>query len=61
MRLYRSIVYENAILARILPCFCPSLVTGKVSEGKMVDFVLTPCLGPELGIAIQKQLIELSK
>ena len=60
-RLRGSIVYENATSARILLCFRPSLVTGEVSEGKMVDFVLAPRLSPELGMAIQKQLIELSK
>ncbi|KAL8383527.1 hypothetical protein RB595_010636 [Gaeumannomyces hyphopodioides] len=55
-----SVVYENATSARILPCFCPSLVTGEVSEGTMVDFVFAPRLSPELDVAIQNQLIELS-
>ncbi|KAH6628464.1 hypothetical protein F5144DRAFT_594482 [Chaetomium tenue] len=55
-----SVVYENATSARILPCFRPSLVTGEVSEGKMVDFVLSPRLSPGLDVAIQGRLIELS-
>jgi hypothetical protein len=52
--------YENATTARILPCFRPSLVTGEVLEGKMVDFVLAPRLSPELDAVIQNRLIGLS-
>jgi hypothetical protein len=59
-RRHGSVVYENATSARILPCFRPSLVTGEVSEGKMVDFVLAPRLSRELDAAIQNRLIELS-
>ena len=55
-----SVVYENATSARILSCFRPSLVTGEVSEGKMVDFVFAPRLNPEVDVAIQNRLIELS-
>jgi hypothetical protein len=59
-RRHGSVVYENATSARILPCFRPSLVTGEVSEGKMVDFVFAPRLSPDLDVAIQNRLIELS-
>ena len=54
------VVCEDAASARILPCFRPSLVTGELLEGKMVDFVLAPRLSRELDIAIQNRLIELS-
>lgn len=59
-RRYGSVMCENATSARILPCFRPSLVTGEVSEGKMVDFVLAPRLSPELDAAIQNKLVEFS-
>lgn len=52
-RRHGSVVYENATSARILPCFRPSLVTGEVSEGNMVDFILAPSLSSELDSAIQ--------
>ncbi|KAK4137026.1 hypothetical protein BT67DRAFT_432735 [Trichocladium antarcticum] len=60
-RQHGSVICENATSARILPCFRPSLVTGEVSEGKMVDFILAPRLSSELDSAIQNRLIELSR
>ena len=62
-RRYTSVNYENAMSARILPCFLPYLITGEVAEGKMVDFVLAPNLDSEseLDLAIQNNLVEQAK
>ncbi|KAK4119361.1 hypothetical protein N657DRAFT_581839 [Parathielavia appendiculata] len=62
-RRHASVICENATSARILSCFLPSLITGEVAEGKMVDFVLAPDLGSEsqFDSAIQNKLVELAK
>ncbi|ATY67157.1 hypothetical protein A9K55_000435 [Cordyceps militaris] len=60
-RQHGSVFYEYATSARILSSFRPSLITGEVSEGKMVDFVLAPRLSADLDSAIQNRLIELSR
>ncbi|KAK3360756.1 hypothetical protein B0T25DRAFT_496757 [Lasiosphaeria hispida] len=47
----KSVMFENATSAKILPAFIPALVTGEAIEGKMVDFVMSPRLGIDAGAA----------
>lgn len=46
-----AVLFENATAARILPCFLPALSASAgsgVVDGKLIDFVLMPNLGPAL-------------
>ncbi|KAK0745143.1 hypothetical protein B0T21DRAFT_280455 [Apiosordaria backusii] len=60
---HTSVICENATSARILPCFLPCFITGDAAEGKTVNFVLAPNLGPESGLdfTTQNKLVELAK
>lgn len=51
----RPILVENATAARILPCFLPAVSAGGsgLVDSKLVDFTLTPNLGPEFDATIQ--------